>query len=143
MDVPGPGSIGGTFGGNPMACEVALAVFDIMEEERLPERAMEIGRRVKERFTAMQPRFPQIGDVRGLGAMVAMELVEDPGTKVPATALTKAYRVKLYENGLVNIIAGTYDNVVRTLMPLTIEWETLERGLDIMEETLAQVTATR
>jgi 4-aminobutyrate aminotransferase/(S)-3-amino-2-methylpropionate transaminase len=118
---------------------VALAVFDILEEEKLPERAMEIGRRVKERFLAMQQRFPQIGDVRGLGAMTAMELVEDPETKKPATALTKAYRVKLYENGLVNIIAGTYDNVMRTLMPLTIEWETLDRGLDIMEKTLAQV----
>ncbi len=140
MDVPGPGSIGGTFGGNPLACEVALAVFDIMEEERLPDRAQEIGRRVRERFSAMQRRFPQIGDVRGLGAMMAMELVEDPDTKKPATALTKTYRARLYENGLVNVIAGTYDNVVRTLMPLTIEWETLERGLDIMEETLAQVT---
>ena len=68
--------------------------------------------------------------------MMAMELVEDPKTKKPATALTKAYRVKLYENGLVNVIAGTYDNVIRTLMPLTIEWETLDKGLDIMEETL-------
>jgi 4-aminobutyrate aminotransferase/(S)-3-amino-2-methylpropionate transaminase len=87
----------------------------------------------------MQKKFPVIGDVRGLGAMVAIEMVEDPETKKPATALTKALRVKLYENGLVNIIAGTHDNIVRTLMPLTIDWETLERGLDIMEESLAQV----
>lgn len=90
----------------------------------------------------MQKKFSVIGDVRGLGAMVAMEMVEEPHTKEPATALTKAYRVKLYENGLVNIIAGTHDNVVRTLMPLTIDWETPERGLDIMEETLAQVVGT-
>lgn len=143
MDVPHPGGLGGTYGGNPLGCEVALTVFDIMEEERLPERAVEIGLRVKERFTAMQQRFPQIGDVRGLGAMVGMELVADPVTKEPATALTKAYRAKLFENGLINIMAGTYDNVIRTLMPLTIEWETLERGLDIMEETLAQVTAAQ
>ncbi|MCE5253179.1 MAG: 4-aminobutyrate--2-oxoglutarate transaminase [Actinomycetia bacterium] len=143
MDAPHPGGLGGTFGGNPLSCEVALVVLDIMEDERLPERALEIGRRVKERFTAMQRRFPQIGDVRGLGAMVGMELVTDPQTKEPATALTKAYRAKLFDNGLLNIIAGTYDNVVRTLMPLTIEWETLERGLDIMDETLAQVTAVR
>jgi 4-aminobutyrate aminotransferase / (S)-3-amino-2-methylpropionate transaminase / 5-aminovalerate transaminase len=141
MDAPGPGSIGGTYGGNPVACRAGLAVFEILEEEGLAERALEIGRRVVGRFTAMQKRFPVIGDVRGLGAMVAMELVEDPDTKRPATLLTKAYRVKLYENGLVNVIAGTHDNVVRTLMPLTIEWETLERGLDIMEETLAQVTS--
>jgi 4-aminobutyrate aminotransferase/(S)-3-amino-2-methylpropionate transaminase len=142
MDKPDPGSIGGTYGGNPLACEVGLAVFDIMEQERLPERAVEIGRRVRERWTAMQERFPQIGDIRGLGAMMAMEFVEDPKTKKPATALTKAYRVKLYQNGLVNVIAGTYDNVVRTLMPLTIEWETLEKGLDIMEATLGQVVAS-
>ncbi|MBN1321988.1 MAG: 4-aminobutyrate--2-oxoglutarate transaminase [Thermoleophilia bacterium] len=142
MDIPHPGGLGGTYGGNPLGCEVALAVLDIMEEERLPERAVEIGRRVTERFTAMQQRFAVIGDVRGLGAMVGMELVEDRDTKKPATALTKAYRVKLFENGLINVIAGTYDNVVRTLMPLTIEWETLERGLDIMEETLAQVTSS-
>jgi 4-aminobutyrate aminotransferase/(S)-3-amino-2-methylpropionate transaminase len=143
MDRPGPGSIGGTYGGNPMACRAGLAVLDIMENEKLPERAMEIGRRVVERFTEMQKTFPVIGDVRGLGAMVAMELVEDPDTKTPATALTKAYRLKLYENGLVNVIAGTHDNVVRTLMPLTIEWETLQRGLDIMEATLAQVIQAR
>ena len=142
MDVPAPGGIGGTYGGNPLACEVGLTVLDIMEEERLPERAVEIGKRVRERFTAMQKRIPQIGDARGLGAMMAMELVEDPKSKKPATALTKAYRVKLYENGLVNVIAGTYDNVIRTLMPLTIEWETLEKGLDIMDKTLTQVLAS-
>ena len=140
MDAPGPGGIGGTFGGNPLACEAGLAVFEIMQEEHLPERAVEIGRRVTERFAAMQKKFPVIGDLRGLGAMVAIELVGDPATRRPATALTKAYRARLYENGLVNIIAGTYDNVVRTLMPLTIGWETLDRGLDIMEDTLAQVT---
>ena len=142
MDKPGPGSIGGTYGGNPLACEVGLAVFDIMEEERLPERAVEIGRRVRERWTAMQERCPQIGDIRGLGAMMAMEFVEDLKTKKPATAITRAYRVKLYQNGLVNVIAGTYDNVIRTLMPLTIEWETLDKGLDIMEATLDQVVAS-
>jgi 4-aminobutyrate aminotransferase/(S)-3-amino-2-methylpropionate transaminase len=143
MDAPHPGGIGGTYGGNPLGCEVALVVLDIMEEERLPDRAEEIGHRVRERFTAMQQRFPQIGDVRGLGAMVGMELVTDPDTKEPATALTKAYRAKLFENGLLTIIAGTYDNVMRTLMPLTIEWETLERGLDIMEETLAEATVAQ
>jgi 4-aminobutyrate aminotransferase/(S)-3-amino-2-methylpropionate transaminase len=103
---------------------------------------VEIGRRVRERWTAMQERCPQIGDIRGLGAMMAMEFVEDLKTKKPATAITRAYRVKLYQNGLVNVIAGTYDNVIRTLMPLTIEWETLDKGLDIMEATLDQVVAS-
>jgi 4-aminobutyrate aminotransferase/(S)-3-amino-2-methylpropionate transaminase len=142
MNAPHPGGIGcGTGGGNALACEVGLAVFEIMEQERLPERANEIGRRVKERFVAMPQRFPVIGDIRGLGAMMAIELVEDPDTKKPATDLTRAYRAKLTENGLANLQAGTYDNVIRTLMPLTIEWNTLDRGLDIMEDTLAQVTA--
>ncbi len=142
MDAPIAGGIGGTYGGNPLACAVGLTVIDIIEEEKLCDRATEIGKRVTERWTAMQKKFPQIGDIRGLGAMMAMELVKDPATKEPATALTKAYRVKLYENGLVNVIAGTYDNVIRTLMPLTIEWETLDKGLDIMENTLAQVIAS-
>jgi 4-aminobutyrate aminotransferase/(S)-3-amino-2-methylpropionate transaminase len=142
MDAPIAGGIGGTYGGNPLACTVGLAVIDIIEEENLCQRADEIGKRVTARWTAMQKRFPQIGDIRGLGAMMAMELVDDPITKKPATALTKAYRVKLYENGLVNVIAGTYDNVIRTLMPLTIEWETLDKGLDIMESALAQVVAS-
>ncbi len=142
MDAPIAGGIGGTYGGNPLACAVGLTVIDIIEEENLCDRAAEIGKRVTERWTAMQKKFPQIGDIRGLGAMMAMELVKDPATKEPATALTKAYRVKLYENGLVNVIAGTYDNVIRTLMPLTIEWETLDKGLDIMESTLAQVIAS-
>jgi len=124
MDAPVAGGIGGTYGGNPLACAVGLAVLDIIEEEKLCDRAVEIGRRVTERFTAMQKEFPQIGDIHGLGA------------------LTKAYRVKLYENGLVNVIAGTYDNVIRTLMPLTIEWDTLDMGLDIMESTLAQAAAS-
>ena len=142
MDAPVAGGIGGTYGGNPLACVVGLTVIDIIEEEKLCDRATEIGKRVTERWTAMQKKFPQIGDIRGLGAMMAMELVDDPKTKKPATALTKAYRVKLYENGLVNVIAGTYDNVIRTLMPLTIEWETLDKGLDIMESTMAQVIAS-
>jgi len=141
MDAVHPGGIGGTYGGNPLSCAVGLTVLDIMEEENLPERANEIGRRVGDRFSAMQRRFPQIGDVRGLGAMIGMELVTDPVTKEPATALTKAYRARLFENGLMSIVAGTYDNVVRTLMPLTIEWDTLDRGLDIMEETFVQVLA--
>jgi 4-aminobutyrate aminotransferase / (S)-3-amino-2-methylpropionate transaminase / 5-aminovalerate transaminase len=139
MDSPVAGGIGGTYGGNPLACAVGLTVIDIIEEEKLCDRAVDIGARVRERWTGMQKKFPQIGDVRGLGAMMAMELVKDPASKEPATTLTKAYRVKLYENALVNVIAGTYDNVIRTLVPLTIDWETLDRGLDIMESTLAQV----
>jgi 4-aminobutyrate aminotransferase/(S)-3-amino-2-methylpropionate transaminase len=143
MDAVHPGGVGTTYGGNPIACKAGVAVFDIIEGENLLERASVIGARIKDRFIAMQQQYPVIGDVRGLGAMVAMELVEDPDTKKPAADLAKALRVKLYENGVVNIGAGTYHNVLRFLVPLTIEDETLARGLDILEETMAQVSGSR
>lgn len=142
MDAPVAGGIGGTYGGNPAACRAGLAVFQIFEEERLADRANEVGGRVRARFEAMKNAHECIGDVRGIGAMMALELVEDRSTKKPAAALAKAYRTKLFQNGLVNVGAGTYDNVIRTLMPLTIEFDVLDRGLDIMEQTLNEVTAS-
>jgi 4-aminobutyrate aminotransferase / (S)-3-amino-2-methylpropionate transaminase / 5-aminovalerate transaminase len=140
MDAVHPSGVGTTFGGNPCGCRAGLAVFDIIESEGLLERATVIGNRIRARFLDMQKDYPVIGDVRGIGAMAAMELVEDPGTKKPAGDLAKAFRAKLYENGVVNIGAGTYHNVIRILVPLTIEDSTLARGLDIMEETMAQVS---
>jgi 4-aminobutyrate aminotransferase/(S)-3-amino-2-methylpropionate transaminase len=141
MDSVHPSGVGSTYGGNPTACRAGLAVFDIIEGEGLLERATVLGGRIRERFTALQKQYPIIGDVRGIGAMAAMELVEDPETKKPAADFAKAFRAKLYANGLVNVGAGTFYNVVRVLVPLTIEDETLARGLDIVEETLAQVSA--
>ncbi|MBC7293781.1 MAG: aminotransferase class III-fold pyridoxal phosphate-dependent enzyme, partial [Thermoleophilia bacterium] len=120
-----------------------LAVFEIIESEGLLARAMVLGERIRARFREMQAEFPIVGDVRGLGAMAAMEFVEDPDTKKPAGELAKAYRAKLYENGVINVGAGTFHNVVRVLVPLTIEDEVLARGLEIMHETLAQVMASR
>jgi len=140
MDTVHPSGVGTTFGGNPLACRAGLAVFDIVESEDLLARATTVGERIRERFRAMQARYPAIGDVRGLGGMAAMEFVEDRETKKPAGDLAKAYRAKLYENGVVNIGAGTYHNVIRILVPLTIEDSTLDRGLDIMEQTMAQVS---
>jgi len=140
MDTVHPSGVGTTFGGNPLACRAGLAVFDIVESEDLLARATTVGERIRERFRAMQARYPAIGDVRGLGGMAAMEFVEDRETKKPAGDLAKAYRAKLYENGVVNVGAGTYHNVIRILVPLTIEDPTLERGLDIMEQTMAQVS---
>ena len=140
LDTVHPGGIGTTFGGNPLACRAGLAVFDIIENEGLLERAMTVGERIRSRFQAMQARYPAVGDVRGLGAMVAMEFVKDRETKEPAGDLGKAYRAKPYENGAVNIGAGTYHNVIRILTPLTVEDSTLDRGLDIMEQTMAQVS---
>jgi 4-aminobutyrate aminotransferase/(S)-3-amino-2-methylpropionate transaminase len=142
MDSVHPSGVGTTYGGNPTACKAGLAVFDIIESEGLLERAAVVGERIRARFRALQERYPVIGDVRGIGGMAAMELVEDPRTKKPAGDLAKAFRAKLYENGVVNVGAGTYHNVVRFLVPLTIEDSTLARGLDIVEETLTQVVAT-
>ncbi len=141
MDSVHPSGVGTTYGGNPTACRAGLAVFDIIESENLLARASMIGQRIKDRFLALQKQYPVIGDVRGLGAMVAMELVEDPETKKPAGDFAKALRLKLYKNGVVNIGAGTYHNVLRVLVPLTIEDITLTRGLDILEETMAEVNA--
>jgi 4-aminobutyrate aminotransferase/(S)-3-amino-2-methylpropionate transaminase len=143
MDSPPPGAIGGTYGGNPVACEAALAVFDIIEEESLLSRAEAIGKRVRERFTGLQERFPVVGDVRGLGAMVAMELVEDRDTKEPATALAKEVRNGAFERGALCLLAGNADNVLRLLLPLTIEDEVLERGLAMIEASLEAAVSKR
>jgi 4-aminobutyrate aminotransferase/(S)-3-amino-2-methylpropionate transaminase len=141
MDAIHPGGVGTTFGGNPTACRAGLAVFDIIESEGLLARATVIGERIRERFLSLQKQYPVIGDVRGIGGMAAMEMVEDPDTKKPAGDFANAFRAKLYANGVVNIGAGTYHNVVRILVPLTIEDSTLSRGLDIVEQTFAEVSA--
>jgi len=139
MDAVHPSGVGSTFGGNPTACRAGLAVFDIIEEEGLLERATILGERIRDRFRSLQKEYPVIGDVRGLGAMAAIELVEDPETKKPAGDFAKRLRTKLYENGVINVGAGTYHNVLRVLVPLTVEGETLERGLDILSDTMGQV----
>ena len=141
MDSVHPSGVGSTYGGNPTACRAGVAVFDIIESEGLLQRATVLGEGMRERFMALQKRYPVIGDVRGIGAMAAMELVEDHETKKPAVDFAKAFRLKLYENGVVNVGAGTFHNVIRILVPLTIEDETLARGLDILEETFAQMGA--
>jgi len=141
MDGVHASGIGTTYGGSPTGCRAGLAVLEVIESEGLLARADLIGGRLKSRFLALQERYPVIGDVRGLGAMVGMELVEDPTTKKPATDFAKRLRTRLYQNGVVNIGAGTYYNVLRILVPLTIEDETLERGLDILERTMAEVSA--
>jgi 4-aminobutyrate aminotransferase / (S)-3-amino-2-methylpropionate transaminase / 5-aminovalerate transaminase len=141
MDKVHPSGVGTTYGGNPTACRAGLAVFDIIESEGLLERASVVGGVIRARFNELQKKFPVIGDVRGIGGMAAMELVEDRGTKKPAGDFAKAFRAKLYQNGVVNVGAGTFHNVVRFLVPLTIEDDVLARGLDIVEQTLGEVTA--
>jgi 4-aminobutyrate aminotransferase / (S)-3-amino-2-methylpropionate transaminase / 5-aminovalerate transaminase len=136
MEHPGPGSLGGTFGGNPMACEAALAVLEALEREHLCERAADLGARFHERARAWQQRFPIIRDVRGLGAMQAFELADAGSTK----ALAKF----CYEHGLILVTAGTYSNVIRILMPLTTTGDQMDEALEVLEaglHALAQNTA--
>ena len=141
MDATNPGGLGGTFGGNPVACAAALAVIDVLVEERLPERATQLGNRALERMRGWRERFSKIGDVRGIGAMIAMELVIDRATREPAGALTNQILSYCHSHGLVVLKAGLYDNVIRLLFPLVITEQELDRGLDILEEALIAVAA--
>ncbi len=143
MDSPQTGGIGGTYGGNPVACAAGLAVFDIVESEGLCARAEEIGKRVRACFTALQAQYQVVGDVRGQGAMVAMELVEDRVTKEPAAAIAKELRVALFEKGVLCLLAGAGDNVVRVLPPLTIEYEVLDQALERLRESMDGIMAKR
>jgi len=139
MDHPQVGSLGTTFGGNPVACRAALAVLDLFEKKGLLSRAEQIGKMVLERFKEFQERYPIVGDVRGLGAMVGMELVVDRKTKEPASAFTKRLIEYCREKGLLMISAGTYSNIIRPLMPLVITDKQLERGLAIIEDVLSEL----
>jgi 4-aminobutyrate aminotransferase/(S)-3-amino-2-methylpropionate transaminase len=140
MDAPAPGGLGGTYAGNPIACAAALAVLDVMRDERLPERAAGMGVVLEERMRGWASQFPLVGDVRVLGAMAALELVTDRGTQAPATEETARVLVAARERGLILLRAGIHHNVIRTLMPLTIPDDQLEAGLDILEAALAEVS---
>lgn len=117
MDVVHPAGIGGTHGGNRLACEAALAVFYIFESENLLEKANQLGETLKSTFLKFQKKYDIIGDVRGLGPMTALELVKDHHTKVPAAEATKALVKYCFERGLLILSCGTYGNVLRFLMP--------------------------
>jgi 4-aminobutyrate aminotransferase / (S)-3-amino-2-methylpropionate transaminase / 5-aminovalerate transaminase len=141
MEAAHPGGLGGTYGGNPLACAAALAVLDAMERERIPERARNAGERIAGRFRRWADSYPCIGDVRGLGAMVGMELVHDPVSRTPDKALTDRLLAVALERGLILLSCGTYGNVVRVLAPLTIEDAVLEEGLEAMGAALAEAVA--
>ena len=140
MDAPHVGGLGGTYGGNPVCCQAALAVLDVFEEENLLTKAEALGEKLRERFDAFQQEFQIIGDVRGKGPMLAMELVKDRETKEPAADEAKALVKFCYEKGLILLSCGNFSNVIRTLMPLVITDEQLERGLAIIEDGLASLT---
>lgn len=132
-------SIGGTYVGNPVSCAAALAVLDVFEQQNLVERAREVGDRFRRRFERMQERFPQIGEVRGLGAMVAMELVRDRATKEPAAEEVTQVLQECLRRGVISARAGIYGNVIRVLAPLVITDEQIDEACDVLEESLAAV----
>jgi 4-aminobutyrate aminotransferase/(S)-3-amino-2-methylpropionate transaminase len=138
MDSPQVGGLGGTYVGNPVACAAAVAAVGVIERDRLPERAAAIGAEVERRFRGFLERFPFVGDARGLGAMRALEIVKDRGTKEPDKDRTDRVIRKACENGLLLVGAGTYGNVIRTLMPLVITDGELTEGLDALEQSLAE-----
>jgi 4-aminobutyrate aminotransferase / (S)-3-amino-2-methylpropionate transaminase / 5-aminovalerate transaminase len=133
MDAPHPGGLGGTYGGNPLACAAALAAIETIEADGLVGRAREIERVVKERLTTLAAKDERIGDVRGRGAMIAVELVR-PGTTEPDPALAKAVAAKAHGQGVIVLTCGTYGNVLRFLPPLTISDELLTDAFDVLEE---------
>jgi 4-aminobutyrate aminotransferase / (S)-3-amino-2-methylpropionate transaminase / 5-aminovalerate transaminase len=139
MDAPPPGTLGGTYSGNPVACAAALAVLDLFEQEDYAARSREIGHAITARFLKLQERFPMIGDVRGLGGMVAMELVKDPVTKEPDSHAASDVLVAAHHRGLLLIKAGMYDNVLRVLVPLCVTDEQLQQGLNIFEDAFVTV----
>ena len=140
MDAPLPGGLGGTFGGSPVGCSAALAVLDVIHEEGLVDRALEIGARFKKRLTSLQAKYPDtIGDIRcDRGAMIAIELVENGDAAKPAAELTKSLVRAAYENGLVLLSCGVNSNVIRFLPALTISNELIDEGLDILESCLTK-----
>jgi 4-aminobutyrate aminotransferase/(S)-3-amino-2-methylpropionate transaminase len=141
MDSVHVGGLGGTYGGNPVAAAAALAVLDKIEREGLLERSRALGERVMARLRTMQERHALIGDVRGRGLMTAIELVADRATKEPIDAATGSGIVRrCLENGVVILKAGTYDNVIRLLPPITIDEGLLDEGLDVLDEAIGAAT---
>jgi 4-aminobutyrate aminotransferase/(S)-3-amino-2-methylpropionate transaminase len=138
MDAVHVGGLGGTYGGNPVAAAAALAVLDKIESDGLLDAAVRTGETIMARLGSMQQRFPEIGDVRGRGAMCAMELVADPATKEPLDAARMgAITANALREGVVVLTAGTYGNVVRLLPPINIDEALLADGLDVLESAVA------
>jgi len=137
MEAVAPGGIGGTYAGSPLAIAAALAALDVIEDENLTQRSLEIGEKIQGRLKEFANKFSAIGDIRGLGAMVAMELFDVD--KQPAVQLTKDIVKRASGKGLLLLPCGIYGNVIRFLTPLTIEDELLDKGLDILEETLTEL----
>jgi 4-aminobutyrate aminotransferase / (S)-3-amino-2-methylpropionate transaminase / 5-aminovalerate transaminase len=140
MDSPDPGGLGGTYGGTPLACAAGLAVLEVIREEQLLTRAQHIGHFMSSRLKGLQVRFPALGEVRALGAMVAVELVKNCSADQPDAELTKALVQAAGRRGLVLLSCGIYSNVIRFLAPLTISDALLKEGFNLFEQALDEVT---
>ena len=138
MDAAPAGTIGGTFCGNPVACASALAVMDVMKRDDYAGKARHIGEVVTKRYNELKEKYPVIGDVRGLGAMIGIEFVTDRETKEPATAFTAKLVQNALQKGLLLESCGTASNTVRFLAPLTMTDEQMEKGLEIFEAALVE-----
>jgi 4-aminobutyrate aminotransferase/(S)-3-amino-2-methylpropionate transaminase len=139
MDAPGDSAIGGTYVGNPVAQAAALAVLDVFEEEGLVERAAQLGETIRARMDAWHERFEAVGDVRGLGAMLAIELVHDRSTRDPAAEVASAVVEAAAARGLLLLKSGIYSNCIRVLVPLVISEPELDEALDVWEDALTSV----
>jgi len=136
VDAVPAGGLGGTFGGNPLSCAAALAVLDEVSSESFRALAEELGERIRAGLDAIASRVASVGEVRGLGPMLALELVEDQQTKAPAAVLASATTAAARERGLILLSCGLYGNVIRILVPLVVSHEDLGRGLELLEEAL-------
>ncbi len=141
MDVPDPGNIGGTYGGNPLACAAGVETVRYIQDNDLCSRAEAIGRQTMSRLKALQERCSAIGDVRGIGAMIGIELVKDRQTKEPDKQLTGKVVADCLRQGLIILGAGIYGNVIRLLIPLVVTDEQLDRGLTILEESILRASS--
>jgi 4-aminobutyrate aminotransferase/(S)-3-amino-2-methylpropionate transaminase len=139
MDAPGPGALGGTYCGHPASCAAALAAIETIEKDGLLARSTAIGEYFEKCARGWQRKWPLIGDVRGLGGMCAIELVRNAETREPADSETKEIAKYCYEHGLIMITAGTFNNVIRILVPLVVTDEQLHEGLEVIEAALAGV----
>lgn len=143
MDAPEPGGLGGTYAGSPIACAAGLAVLDVIERDNLTARAAAIGEHLMSRLQALAQRHACIGDVRGLGAMVAFELVRNADPRQPDAELTKALTAAVAQQGLVLLSCGIYSNVIRILVPLTASDALIDEGLGIIEHSLDKLSKTQ
>jgi 4-aminobutyrate aminotransferase/(S)-3-amino-2-methylpropionate transaminase len=136
VDAVGPGGLGGTFGGNPLACAAALAVLDEVTGDAFRTRAEELGRQIRAGLEGIATRVEAVGEVRGLGPMQALELVEDRESRTPAAQLAAETTAAARERGLILLSCGLYGNVIRILVPLVVSDDDLARGLELLEESL-------